>query len=80
MERYTSSGLLFTDGTKIDADVIVLATGFNGNLRNDVERIFGRAVADCAGDCFGINQEGEVLGAFRVLQRKSQLDGFSNLL
>ncbi|KAL6822016.1 hypothetical protein J3E69DRAFT_357103 [Trichoderma sp. SZMC 28015] len=69
VERYTSSGLLFTDGTKVDADVIVLATGFDGNLRNDVERIFGKAVADCAGDCFGINEEGEVLGAFRVLQQ-----------
>lgn len=73
VERYTSSGLLFTDGAKIDADVIVLATGFNGNLRNDVERIFGKAVADCAGDCFGINEEGEVLGAFRVLQREFYL-------
>lgn len=72
VERYTSSGLLFADGTRIDADVIVLATGFNGNLRNDVERIFGKALADRAGDCFGINEEGEVLGAFRVLQRKLQ--------
>ncbi|UKZ75723.1 hypothetical protein TrVFT333_003415 [Trichoderma virens FT-333] len=50
VERYTQSGLAFTDGTKIDADVIVLATGFDGNLRNDVERIFGDGIlADTQG-------------------------------
>lgn len=78
MERYTEKGLAFSDGTEIKADVIVLATGFVGNLRQHVENIFGSTVANKAGDCFGLNNEGEVLGAFKPLQRKyCCLSGFN---
>ncbi|KAI1066772.1 hypothetical protein LB506_012195 [Fusarium annulatum] len=69
-ERYTEHGLAFSDGTEIKADVIVLATGFVGNLRQHVDKIFGSAIAKRAGDCFGLNSEGEVLGAFKPLERK----------
>ncbi|KAF5706030.1 dimethylaniline monooxygenase (n-oxide forming) [Fusarium mundagurra] len=68
-ERYTEHGLAFSDGTDIKADVIVLATGFVGNLRQHVDKIFGSAIAKRAGDCFGLNSEGEVLGAFKPLEQ-----------
>ncbi|KAF4420527.1 dimethylaniline monooxygenase (N-oxide forming) [Fusarium acutatum] len=68
-ERYTEHGLAFSDGTEIKADVIVLATGFVGNLRQHVDKIFGSAIAKRAGDCFGLNSEGEVLGAFKPLEQ-----------
>ncbi|KAL5611266.1 hypothetical protein FOBRF1_007383 [Fusarium oxysporum] len=67
--RYTEHGLAFSDGTEVKADVILLATGFVGNLRQHVEKIFGPAVAKKAGDCFGLNSEGEVLGAFKLTQQ-----------
>ncbi|KLO96786.1 Uncharacterized protein LW93_10166 [Fusarium fujikuroi] len=67
-ERYTEHGLAFSDGTEIKADVIVLATGFVGNLRQHVDKIFGSTIAKRAGDCFGLNSEGEVLGAFKPLE------------
>ncbi|KAF5636969.1 dimethylaniline monooxygenase (n-oxide forming) [Fusarium tjaetaba] len=67
--RYTEHGLAFSDGSEIKADVIVLATGFVGNLRQHVDKIFGSAVAKRAGDCFGLNSEGEVLGAFKPLEQ-----------
>ncbi|KAL5590066.1 hypothetical protein FOVSG1_011933 [Fusarium oxysporum f. sp. vasinfectum] len=67
--RYTEHGLAFSDGTEVKTDVIVLATGFVGNLRQHVEKIFGPAVAKKAGDCFGLNSEGEVLGAFKPTQQ-----------
>lgn len=69
--RYTERGLAFSDGSEIDAEVIVFATGFQGNLRNHVENIFGPEVASRAGNCFGLDGEGEVLGAFKPLNRKS---------
>ncbi|KIW36784.1 uncharacterized protein PV06_11070 [Exophiala oligosperma] len=65
---FTEHGLAFSDGTTLDADVIVFATGFIGNLRNHVERTFGKDLADRAGDSFGLNEEGEVLGAFKPLK------------
>ncbi|QGI77016.1 hypothetical protein CEK25_003745 [Fusarium fujikuroi] len=63
--RYTESGLIFSDGVEIKADIIVIATGFVGNLRQHAKMIFGPVVARRAGDCFGLNTEGEVLGAFK---------------
>ncbi|KAL9560680.1 hypothetical protein ACKAV7_015171 [Fusarium commune] len=68
-ERYTEHGLAFTDGTEIKADVIVLATGFVGNLRQHVDKIFGSAIAKRAGDCYGLDGEGEVLGAYKPLEQ-----------
>ncbi|KAH7011031.1 dimethylaniline monooxygenase (N-oxide forming) [Ilyonectria destructans] len=67
--RYTDDGLAFSDNTEIKADVIVFATGFIGNLRQHVEKIFGPDVAKRAGDCFGLNGEGEILGAFKPLEQ-----------
>ncbi|KIW17548.1 hypothetical protein PV08_04742 [Exophiala spinifera] len=62
---YTEDGLLFADGTEIKADVIVFATGFVGNLKQHVQKFFGDEVAERAGNCFGLNEEGEILGAFK---------------
>lgn len=61
--KYTESGLLFDDGSEIRADVIVWATGFEGYLRHDVARTLGSVGAEKCEDCFGLNEEGEVLGA-----------------
>ena len=68
---FYEQGLEFADGTKVEADVVVFATGFLGNLRNHVEQIFGKDIADRGGDCFGLNEEGEILGAFKPVPRKS---------
>jgi hypothetical protein len=68
--RYYEKGLVFADGTKVEADVIVFATGFVGNLKQHVAQIFGGKVAEKAGDCFGLDSEGEVLGAFKPTGRK----------
>ncbi|KAK4945320.1 hypothetical protein LTR10_015479 [Elasticomyces elasticus] len=68
--KYTETGLLFDDGSKVRADVIVWATGFNGNLRHDVEKIMGNTIAAKCEDCFGLNEEGEVLGAYKPMAQK----------
>ncbi|KAF2093069.1 dimethylaniline monooxygenase (N-oxide forming) [Rhizodiscina lignyota] len=64
-------GLQFTDGSKLDADEIVVATGY-GNMRSQTREIFGDAVADRVGPVWGFNQEGE----FRALWRPSGHPGF----
>lgn len=59
---YTKTGLRFEDGTEIDADVIVFATGFRGNLRESVTSIVGSDTAAYLDDFFGLDAEGEIRG------------------
>lgn len=66
---YTETGLLFADSSHLKADVLVLATGFLANFRDIVCQIFGDKVADRAGDCWGVDDEGEIKGAFKPLGR-----------
>ncbi|KAH6688097.1 dimethylaniline monooxygenase (N-oxide forming) [Leptodontidium sp. MPI-SDFR-AT-0119] len=63
--QYTTKGLEFDDGTHLKADIIVFATGFEGNMRYLVHEIFGDEVAESMGDYWGLNSEGELKGAFR---------------
>jgi hypothetical protein len=63
--HYTPTGLAFSDGTEIPAEVIVFCTGFVGNMRTDVKRIFGKEVASQADDFWTLDSEGELKGAFK---------------
>jgi len=68
--QYTPSGLLFSDGTELPADVVVFATGFNGNMRYLVDDIFGSDVAEQMGDFWGLDKYGEIKGAYKPCGRK----------
>ncbi|KAF4183360.1 hypothetical protein CNMCM8694_002524 [Aspergillus lentulus] len=61
---YTKDGLIFEDGTHLPADVIIYATGFTGNLRDSVREYFGDEIYAQVEDYWGINQEGELKGAY----------------
>ncbi|KIW63602.1 hypothetical protein PV04_08589 [Phialophora macrospora] len=63
--HYTPTGLAFSDGTEIPASVIIFSTGFVGNMRTDVARIFGKEVASKADDFWGLDSEGELKGVFK---------------
>ncbi|OGM49640.1 hypothetical protein ABOM_001850 [Aspergillus bombycis] len=63
---YTETGLLFNDGTQLDADVIVFATGFQSNLKVQMKDVFGSAIVDKLEDFWGFDDEGEVRGAFKL--------------
>lgn len=65
-EKYTSAGLAFDDGTEIPADVIVFATGFEVNLKESIRKLFGDEVADQTDQFFGLDDEGEIRGAWRI--------------
>lgn len=68
--KYTENGLEFADGTQIPADLIVFATGFVGNLRTLVSSLFGPEVANQLDDYWGMDDEGELKGAFKQSGRK----------
>lgn len=63
--HFTTDGLGFSDGTELPADLIVFATGFEGNMRDDVRRYFGDDIADCIDDFWGFDSEGEVRGVWK---------------
>ncbi|KAL7787003.1 hypothetical protein V8C37DRAFT_391489 [Trichoderma ceciliae] len=52
-------GLRFVDGSELEADEIVLATGYE-NMRETTRQILGDAVADKVGDVWGIGDAGEL--------------------
>ena len=67
--HFTRTGLAFSDGSEIAADVIVFCTGFVGNMRTNVAQIFGHEIAEQAGDFWGLDEEGELIGAFKATSR-----------
>jgi hypothetical protein len=64
-------GLRFADGSELEADEIVFATGYK-NMRTTAREIFGDEVADRVGDIWGYDSEGEM----RTIWRKTGHPGF----
>ncbi|MGY1773731.1 flavin-containing monooxygenase [Blastococcus sp. SYSU D00813] len=64
VERFTPSGVVLTDGSTLEADVVVLATGYHGMLAT-ARRLFGDEVADRCGPVWGLDDEGELRGVWR---------------
>lgn len=64
VDSVVEKGVRLTDGTVIEADLIVLATGYH-NQSALVERLFGRAVADRVGPIWGYDDEGELRAMYK---------------
>lgn len=71
IERFTEKGLKFKDGSELECDVVVFATGL-GSGRDLIRDVCGDAVADNIGHIWGLDEEGEVRGVCRDLG----LEGF----
>ena len=54
----------------LDADVIVFSTGFEGNLHEALIPILGDDVASHLEEWWGIDEEGELRGAYKPSGRK----------
>ena len=63
--------LLFEDGTELEADEIVFATGYQ-NMRSTARKIFGDEVTDRTKDVWGFDEEGEL----RTMWRRTGHPGF----
>ncbi|KAI5459019.1 hypothetical protein BGZ63DRAFT_360680 [Mariannaea sp. PMI_226] len=64
-------GIRFADGSELEADEIVFATGYQ-NMRTQTRIMFGDEVADKVGDVWGFNEEGEI----RTIWQRSGHPGF----
>lgn len=71
IEEVLPHGLRFADGTELEADEIVFATGYQ-NMRTQTRIMFGDEIADRVGDVWGFNEEGEM----RTIWQRSGHPGF----
>ncbi|CAA7270297.1 unnamed protein product [Cyclocybe aegerita] len=69
IKSYTPRGLLFEDGTELEADVIVWATGIGSALDN-VKRLCEPSVVTQLKPFWGSNKEGELNGVWRDMGPK----------
>jgi cation diffusion facilitator CzcD-associated flavoprotein CzcO len=63
--KFDPDGLVLADGSKLQADVVVLATGYD-NMRTTVRKALGDKVADRCKDVWDLDGEGE-LNAVRLI-------------
>lgn len=77
---FTKRGLQFDDGTELDADVVVFATGFQNDMRTRVAGIVGDGIAHGLSEFYGIDEEGELRGAWKSTGRESPLSQSRSLL
>ncbi|KAF2277372.1 FAD/NAD(P)-binding domain-containing protein [Westerdykella ornata] len=71
ISKILPDGIEFADGSRLQADEIVFATGYQ-NMRTQARLIFGDDVADRVGDVWGLNDEGE----FRTIWQRTGHPGF----
>jgi putative flavoprotein involved in K+ transport len=65
LRRFTETGIELEDGSILDADAVILATGF-GDMRETARKIFGSEVIDRCGPIWGLDSEGELQGVYRA--------------
>jgi len=63
IQRLTATHVIFSDGSSLEADIIVLATGYRP-LQDSVRAMFGDEVADRVGPIWGIGDDGEACGIY----------------
>ena len=62
--RVTEGGVVFTDGTEMELDMLVMATGYKP-LQEGVRALFGDVVAERVGPIWGIAPDGEQYNMFQ---------------
>jgi len=64
LAQFTPDGIRLEDGRTLEADLVVLATGYK-NMRETARRLFGDEVADRLPLVLGIGEDGEIGGLYR---------------
>jgi putative flavoprotein involved in K+ transport len=79
IERVTPTGLKFTDGSELQADLIVYATGY-GSMNGWAAQLISQEVADKVGKCWGLGSDttkdpGPWEGELRNMWKPTQQEG-----
>ncbi|KAL8768739.1 MAG: hypothetical protein Q9209_005157 [Squamulea sp. 1 TL-2023] len=71
IEKVNPHSLTFGDGSEVEADEVVFATGYQ-NMRETARKIFGDELAERVKDVWGFDEEGEI----RTMWRRTGHPGF----
>lgn len=66
IKGFEADGLVLADGRKPEADIVVLATGFD-NMKTTLGKILGSKIADKCKAVWGLDAEGEVNGVICLI-------------
>jgi cation diffusion facilitator CzcD-associated flavoprotein CzcO len=61
VQGYYPKGIILADGTKVESDLVILATGIERGSKV-VEQIMGKEVVDTVGELFGLDEAQERIG------------------
>lgn len=64
IQRFTETGVVFSDGSDLVLDLVVFATGYH-DPREDLKSIFGADVIDATSPLWGLDEETEIRGCYR---------------
>jgi cation diffusion facilitator CzcD-associated flavoprotein CzcO len=64
LERLTNTDAVFSDGTRIPTDLVVLAIGFE-NMQESIRSLMGDLVAERVGPVWGLDAAGELCAMWR---------------
>ncbi|CAG8283277.1 unnamed protein product [Penicillium salamii] len=64
IKSFTPNGLLLADGSELQADIVILATGYQ-TMDSTARNLFGEKVASRLGKVWDLNEEGEVHSIWR---------------
>ncbi|KAL0581363.1 hypothetical protein V5O48_000627 [Marasmius crinis-equi] len=64
IQEMTGEDVHFTDGSSLQADAVIFATGYE-NMRDDMKQTFGEETIDMTGPVWGLDEEGELRGSYR---------------
>ena len=66
IKGFTDKAVVLADGRELEADVVVLATGYD-NMRTTLRKALGDKIADRCNDVWDLDDEGEVNGVSLVI-------------
>lgn len=66
IKEFTETGLLFEDGSELQADVVLFATGL-GDIKEHIRKVCGDKITDKCPPIWGFDKEGEINGIAREL-------------
>lgn len=78
IKSFNENGLEFEDGSNLDADVVVFATGY-GKATDAVKAVCGAEVADKLLPVWGLDQEGELNSVWKTSGHEGLWIGIGNL-
>ncbi|KAJ7168404.1 FAD/NAD-P-binding domain-containing protein [Mycena crocata] len=64
LAKFDYRGVLFTDGSCLDADAYFLGTSYE-KIRDTMRGVFGDTIIDRVGPVWGLDEEGELRGCYR---------------